>query len=113
MSPSPFDWNLPAWNLPDWSLPDWSLLEWSLLVAQGLLTLAMAFAAIRLLRGPRAQDRVLAMDTLYVSGMLVLLTIGMRGGNTHYFDAALAIGMLGFVSTAALARFLLRGEVIE
>ncbi len=45
--------------------------------------------------------------------MLVLLTIGMRGGSTHYFDAALVIGVLGFVSTAALAKFLLRGEVIE
>ena len=48
-----------------------------------------------------------------VSAMLLLLTIGMRGGSTHYFDAALAIGVLGFVATAALAKFLLRGEVIE
>lgn len=90
-----------------------TILNGSLLLAQAMLTLAMAFAALRLLRGPRAQDRVLALDTLYVSAMLVLLTIGMRGGNTHFFDAALAIGMLGFVATAALAKFLLRGEVIE
>ena len=90
-----------------------TVLNGSLWLAQGMLTLAMACAALRLLRGPRAQDRVLALDTLYVSAMLVLLTIGMRGGNSHYFDAALAIGMLGFVATAALARFLLRGEVIE
>lgn len=89
------------------------LLNGSLLLAQALLTLAMACAAVRLLRGPRAQDRVLALDTLYVSAMLVLLTIGMRSGSTHYFDAALVIGILGFVSTAALAKFLLRGEVIE
>jgi multicomponent K+:H+ antiporter subunit F len=89
------------------------LLNGSLVLAQALLTLAMACAAVRLLRGPRAQDRVLALDTFYVSAMLVLLTIGMRGGSTHYFDAALVIGILGFVSTAALAKFLLRGEVIE
>jgi len=89
------------------------LLNGSLLLAQALLTLAMACAVVRLVRGPRAQDRVLALDTLYVSAMLVLLTIGMRGGSMHYFDAALVIGMLGFVSTAALAKFLLRGEVIE
>ena len=37
----------------------------------------------------------------------------MRGGNTHYFEAAVVIGMLGFVATAALAKFLLRGEVVE
>lgn len=89
------------------------LLEWSLLVAQVMLVLAMACATLRLLRGPHAQDRVLALDTLYVSAMLLLLAIGMRGGATHYFDAALVIGMLGFVATAALAKFLLRGEVIE
>ncbi|MCC7489060.1 MAG: K+/H+ antiporter subunit F [Gammaproteobacteria bacterium] len=89
------------------------LLDGSLLLAQGLLTLAMALATLRLMRGPRAQDRVLALDTLYVSAMLVLLLLGMRSGVGHYFDAALVIGTLGFVSTAALARFLLRGEVIE
>ena len=44
---------------------------------------------------------------------LVLLVFGMRSGTTDYFDAALVIGMLGFVATAALAKFLLRGEVIE
>ena len=81
--------------------------------AQLLLGLAMAFATLRLLRGPRAQDRVLALDTLYVNAMLLVLTFGMRGGSTLFFEAALIIGMLGFVSTAALAKFLLRGEVIE
>jgi multicomponent K+:H+ antiporter subunit F len=83
------------------------------IAAQVLLGLAMLFAVARLLRGPRAQDRVLALDTLYVNGMLVLLTVGIREGTALYFEAALVIGMLGFVSTAALARFLLRGEVIE
>lgn len=82
-------------------------------VAQGLLGLAMLFATVRLLRGPRAQDRVLAFDTIYVNGMLLILTFGIRTGSPFYFEAALVIGMLGFVSTAALAKFLLRGEVIE
>ena len=81
--------------------------------AQALLGLAMLCAAIRLLRGPRAQDRVLALDTLYVNAMLLVLAFGIREASTLYFEAALVIGMLGFVSTAALARFLLRGEVIE
>lgn len=85
----------------------------ALVVAQALLGLAMVLAAVRLLRGPRAQDRVLALDTLYVNGMLLILTFGMRHGTALYFEAALVIAMLGFVSTAALAKFLLRGEVIE
>ena len=89
------------------------LLIWSILVAQILLGLAMACAVFRLLRGPRAQDRVLGLDTLYVNAMILLLTFGMRTGSTLYFEAALVIALLGFVSTAALAKFLMRGEVIE
>jgi multicomponent K+:H+ antiporter subunit F len=89
------------------------LLTWSILVAQILLGLAMACAVFRLLRGPRAQDRVLGLDTLYVNATILLLTFGMRTGSTLYFEAALVIALLGFVSTAALAKFLMRGEVIE
>jgi multicomponent K+:H+ antiporter subunit F len=85
----------------------------SLVVAQCMLAVAMACAVIRLLRGPRAQDRVLALDTLYVNAMLLMLTFGMREATTLYFEIALVIAIVGFVSTAALARFLLRGEVIE
>jgi multicomponent K+:H+ antiporter subunit F len=53
------------------------------------------------------------LDTLYINAMLIMLTFGMRQGNVIYFEAALVIGMLGFVATVALAKFLLRGEVIE
>ena len=84
-----------------------------LMLAQVFLALAMACALYRLLRGPRAQDRVLALDTLYVNAMLLVLTFGIREATTLYFEAALIIGVMGFVSTAALAKFLLRGEVIE
>lgn len=82
-------------------------------LAQLLLGLAMVCCAWRLARGPRAQDRVLALDALYVTAMLLILTVGMRTGTALYFEAALVIGMLGFVSTVAVAKFLLRGEVIE
>jgi multicomponent K+:H+ antiporter subunit F len=89
------------------------LLGWSITVAQILLGLAMACATFRILWGPRAQDRVLGFDSLYVNAMLILLVFGMRSGSTLYFEAALMIALLGFVSTVALAKFLLRGEVIE
>jgi multicomponent K+:H+ antiporter subunit F len=90
-----------------------TLLSAAIAIAHVLLALAMVCAAVRLARGPRAQDRVLALDTLYVNAMLIMLTFGMRQGNVIYFEAALVIGMLGFVATVALAKFLLRGEVIE
>jgi len=85
----------------------------ALVAAQVMLAAALLCALIRLLVGPRAQDRVLALDTMYVNAMLLILVFGMREASTFYFEAALVIGMLGFVSTAALAKFLLRGEVIE
>jgi multicomponent K+:H+ antiporter subunit F len=89
------------------------ILLWAVTIAQVMLAIAMVFPLIRMLRGPRAQDRVLGLDTLYVICMLMLLTFGIRTGNTLYFEVALIIGMLGFVATVALAKFLMRGEVIE
>jgi multicomponent K+:H+ antiporter subunit F len=85
----------------------------ALVSAQVLVGLAMVLTTYRLLRGPRAQDRVLALDTLYVNALILMITVGIRTGSTFYFEAALVIGMLGFVATVALAKFLLRGEVIE
>jgi multicomponent K+:H+ antiporter subunit F len=90
-----------------------AVLSWALTLAQILLVLAMACAAFRMLRGPRAQDRILGLDTLYVNAMLLLLTFGIRTGSTVYFEVALVIALLGFVATVAAAKFLLRGEVIE
>ena len=89
------------------------ILTWTLIIAQVLLGLAMCCATYRLVAGPRAQDRILGLDTLYVNAMLMLVTFGIRTGSTLYFEAALIIGLLGFVATVALAKFLMRGEVIE
>jgi multicomponent K+:H+ antiporter subunit F len=90
-----------------------TILVWSIAVAQVLLGLAMVCASFRMLRGPRAQDRIVALDCLYVNVMLMLLTFGIRSGSPLYYEASLVIALLGFVSTVALAKFLLRGEVIE
>ena len=78
-----------------------------------MLGLAMACAAFRIIRGPRAQDRILGMDALYLNGMLLIVVYGVRTGSDLYFEAALIIGMLGFAATVALAKFLMRGQVIE
>jgi multicomponent K+:H+ antiporter subunit F len=67
----------------------------------------------RLISGPRAQDRVLALDLLYLNGMLMLLVLGVQYASDIYFEAALLIALFSFVSSSAMAKFLLRGEVIE
>jgi multicomponent K+:H+ antiporter subunit F len=81
--------------------------------AQFCFVIAMVSAAIRLVIGPAAQDRILAFDTVYINGMLTLLMLGIRSRSTAYFDMALLIALFGFVGTIALSKFLLRGEVIE
>lgn len=82
-------------------------------ISKLLLALALMIALVRVFIGPRAQDRILALDASYVIAMLLLVTFGIGSGRTVYFEAALVIGMLGFVATVALAKFLMRGEVIE
>lgn len=90
-----------------------TILSWSLLIAQVLLGLAMVLAAVRMVRGPRAQDRIVALDALYVNAMLLLLVFGIGTQSTLYFEAALVISLLGFIATLALAKFVMRGEIIE
>lgn len=90
-----------------------TILLWAVTLSQWMLVAAMGCAAFRVIRGPRAQDRVLGLDALYVAAMLLILTFGIRSASTIYFEAALVIALLAFVSTAALAKFLMRGEVIE
>ncbi len=90
-----------------------TILSWSLLIAQVLLGIAMIIAAFRMIRGPRAQDRIVALDALYVNAMLLLLVFGIGTGSTLYFEAALVISLLGFIGTLALAKFVMRGEIIE
>lgn len=88
-------------------------LTWAFLVAQVLLGSALICAAYRVVGGPRAQDRVLGLDSLYVTAMLMLVVFGMQSGRTIYFEAALVIALTGFAGTVALSKFLMRGEVIE
>jgi multicomponent K+:H+ antiporter subunit F len=89
------------------------VLAWVITSAQIMIGGAIACATYRLLAGPRAQDRVLGLDTIYTNAMLMLLTIGIQTGRTLYFEAALTIALLGFAGTVGLAKFLMRGEVIE
>lgn len=81
--------------------------------AIGCYALAIALALWRVARGPSAQDRVLALDFIYVNGLLITLVLGIRLGSILYLEAALLIALFGFVGSTAMAKFLLRGEVIE
>lgn len=89
------------------------LLSWSLVFALGCLAAGMVCAFMRLLIGPRAHDRVLAFDCLYIDAMLVILALGLVYRSSSYFEPALLIALFGFVGSTVMSKFLLRGEVIE
>ncbi|MEM6788775.1 MAG: K+/H+ antiporter subunit F [Myxococcota bacterium] len=82
-------------------------------IALGVLVLAMLLSLARLFRGPSLPDRILALDTLFVNTIAVLLVLGIVLDTSVYFEAVLLIAMMGFVSTCALAKYLLRGDIME
>jgi len=90
-----------------------ALLTGAIGFALGCYAFASVLVLVRLVRGPRAQDRVFALDLLYFHAMLVLLVLGIRHQSDVYFEAALLIALFSFVSSSAMAKFILRGEVIE
>lgn len=90
-----------------------TILELSIVYAFICVLVAMLFCTIRLVIGPSAHDRVLALDTIWMCAMLLALVLGIRFRSDVYFEIAMLIALLGFVSTIAIAKFLMRGEVIE
>ena len=89
------------------------LLAMAIIITLLLYAMAMTLGLLRLMRGPSAQDRVLALDFLSVVAMLILLVLAIRYDSSMYFEAALLMALFSFVSSVAMAKFLLRGEVIE
>jgi multicomponent K+:H+ antiporter subunit F len=82
-------------------------------VAFALLGLSLALTLVRVVRGPDVTDRILALDTLYVNSATMLVLYGLQLGTGRYYEAALLIAMLGFITTVVLSKFLTRGDVIE
>jgi len=75
--------------------------------------LAMTLNLWRLVRGPDATDRVLALDTLSINAIALLVLFGIRAGSSAYFEAALILAAMSFVGTVVLCKYLLRGDIIE
>lgn len=77
------------------------------------LALAQIMSMIRLAIGPSTGDRILALDTMVINAIGLIVLLGIAQGSEIYFEVTLIIAMLGFVSTVAYARFVLRGDIIE
>lgn len=89
------------------------MIGYALYFAYGCFSLALLFCLYRVVFAPGLADRVLALDTMTVNVIALLTLFGMDKGTTMYFEASLLFAMVGFISTVAYAKFVLRGDIIE
>ncbi len=89
------------------------MLDTVILIVFSMIGLSLLLNLWRLLIGPTVPDRILALDTMYINSIALIILFGIKMVSSLYFEAALLIAMLGFVSTVAVCKFLLRGDIIE
>jgi multicomponent K+:H+ antiporter subunit F len=89
------------------------MLDISLILVAVMLCIALVLNLWRLIIGPHLVDRILALDTMYINSIALILLYGIFQQTPLYFEAALLIAMLGFVSSVAFGKYLLRGDIIE
>lgn len=89
------------------------MIDAALLFGFGCFSLALLLNLARLAKGPTVMDRVLALDTMVINVIALVMLYGVKQGTAVYFEASLLLAMVGFVSTVALCKFLMRGDVIE
>lgn len=90
-----------------------TIIDIAIIVGMHVVGVAMLLSLWRLLRGPTAPDRILALDTLYISAIAQLIMFGMLLDTEIYFEAALIIAMLGFVGTVVLSKYVIRRDIVE
>ncbi|GAB4394965.1 MAG: K+/H+ antiporter subunit F [Kiloniellaceae bacterium] len=89
------------------------MIGYALFFAFACFALGLLLNLYRLAKGPSTADRVLALDTMVINGIALLILYGVASGTAVYFEASLLFAMVGFISTVAYCRFILRGDIIE
>lgn len=89
------------------------MLDIALTFSLAMVVLALMLNVYRLAKGPDMPDRLLALDTMYVNAIALIVLMGLWLNTKTYFESALLIAMLGFISTVAVCKYLLRGDIIE
>ena len=90
-----------------------TILLYAVGICLAAVTISMLLCLIRLIFGPSIVDRLLALDTLFLNATCLIVILGIYWASTALFEGALLVAMLGFVSTAALARYFTTGHVID
>lgn len=89
------------------------MLNIALIIAFVLMTIAQLLNLYRLFKGPSLPDRILALDTMYINALALFVLLGIFFDTATYFEAALIIAVMGFISTVATSKYLMRGDIVE
>lgn len=89
------------------------MISTALLFGFGAISLSLLLCLYRVMVGPALPDRIVALDTLYINGIALLVLVGIRFDDSVYFESALLIAMMGFVSTVAWCKHVIRGTIID
>ena len=89
------------------------MLNTAIIIAFALITLAQLLNLYRLFKGPSLPDRILALDNMYIDALALFILLGIYFNATAYFEAALIIAVMGFISTVATSKYLMRGDILE
>jgi multicomponent K+:H+ antiporter subunit F len=89
------------------------MLNTAVIIAFMLITLAQLLNLYRLFKGPSLPDRILALDNMYIDALALFILLGIYFNAMAYFEAALIIAVMGFISTVATSKYLMRGDILE
>jgi multicomponent K+:H+ antiporter subunit F len=89
------------------------MITFALYFAFGCYGIGLVLTLYRMATGPGAADRILALDTMVINVIALLILYGILQGTAVYYEASMLVAMVGFVSTVAYCRFILRGDIIE
>lgn len=89
------------------------MLNTAIIIAFILIALAQLLNLYRLFKGPSLPDRILALDNMYIDALALFILLGIHFNTTAYFEAALIIAVMGFISTVATSKYLMRGDILE
>jgi multicomponent K+:H+ antiporter subunit F len=89
------------------------VIAWACAIALTTVMLAMLFSLYRLLAGPATTDRILALDTLVINAIAAVVLMGIVWNTTMYFEVAVLFAMVAFLSTIALCKYVMHGDIIE
>ena len=89
------------------------ILPYALMFATGCFRLALLMNLWSVIMSSGVPDRILALDTMVINFIAILVLFGIIEGTAIFFEVSILIAMVGFISTVAYARFMLRGNIIE